>query len=181
MLLRMLFFSAFVIFSTYTYAQQLTPTDQNSNVSFQIVNHLLGSSTVNGHFTGLRGTITFDPKAPEKSTFDATISVKSIKTGISMRDNDLQAEKYFNSAKYPTIHIKSVKVSGNGKSYVMTAQLTIKDVTKTISIPFTATPASSGYIFKGQFTINRMDYHVGPDNAIDKQLTISLSVFAKGK
>ena len=160
-------------------AQHYIPVDNQSNVQFTIVNHLVVSSTVTGHFKGLKGSINFNPKAPQNSSFDATVNVKTISTGIGKRDRDLQEEKYFDARKYPVIHIKSTKVTGSNGKYVLTAQLTIKDVTKTISFPFKATEKNSGYLFQGQFTINRMDYHVGPDNAIDKQLTVSLSVFAK--
>lgn len=162
-------------------AQHLIPVDQSSNIQFKVVNHLIFRSTVTGTFKGLKGTITFDPKNLAASSFDVSVEVKTISTGIGKRNSDLQNDKYFNEQKHPRIIIKSqsiTKGSGNDE-YVLTASLTMKGVTKTISFPFTAIPQKGGYQFKGHFQLNRMDYNVGPDNSIENKVVVDLLVIAK--
>jgi polyisoprenoid-binding protein YceI len=163
------------------HAQHYTPVEESSAIKFSVVNHLIGSSTVNGTLKGLKGTIIFDPANLNAASFNVSVSVNTISTGIGMRDNDLQKEKYFNQSKYQLIALKSQSITkGTGKDqYTLTASLTIRGVTKTISFPFTAIPSNGGYLFKGQFQLNRMDYNLGPDNAIDKKVSVDLSVLAK--
>jgi polyisoprenoid-binding protein YceI len=58
-------------------------------------------------------------------------------------------------------------------------KLTIKNQTKDISFPFTATATNEGYLFKGEFNINRRDFGVGDASVISDNLEVQLSVLAK--
>lgn len=170
-----------VFCSSAAQAQHYVPVDAGSKVQFTIVNHLVFSSTVNGYFKGLKGSIRFDPKDPGAASIDATVAVKTISTGIGKRDRDLMEEKYFNTAKYPEMRILSTSIKATDKpsTYQLTAALTIKGITHTITFPFTAVLSGEVLQLNGQFTINRKDFQVGPDNAIDDKLTVKLSVQAK--
>lgn len=163
------------------HAQHYIPTDDGSKVQFKIVNHLLGKQNVNGSFTGLAGKIAFNPAEPGASSFDVSVQVGSIHTGIGKRDNDLKKEKFFQQDKYPEIRIKSTKVEKNGKGgYVLHGDLMMKGVTKAITIPFTATPAGNGYDFNGSFNLNRSDYKIGDKGgSIEEGVTVMLQVHAK--
>jgi polyisoprenoid-binding protein YceI len=153
------------------------PSDNGSTVKFRIKN--LGVN-VGGSFTGLQGRIQFDPADPAAATIEATVDVNSINTGIDLRDDHLRSDDYFDAKNFPKIRFVSTKVSG-GRSgeYKVTGNLTIKDVTKEISFPFTATPQNGGYIFAGEFKINRRDYKVGGSSVtLSDNLTVLLSVYA---
>ncbi|XZF16322.1 YceI family protein [Chitinophagaceae bacterium MMS25-I14] len=162
-------------------AQRYIPTDAGSKVQFRVVNHLILSSTVNGYFKGLKGTIDFNPDNLKAASIDVSVAVATISTGIGMRDKDLKKEDYFNAEKYPVIRIKSNSVSKSNKAgtYMLSAALTMKGITKNISIPFTATPSGNGCTFKSTFTVNRKDYGVGDTKKIDEQVTVMLEVAAK--
>lgn len=170
-----------VFCSSAVQAQHYVPADAGSKVQFTIVNHLIFSSTVNGYFKGLKGSIHFDPKDPGVATIDATVAVNTISTGIGKRDRDLMDEKYFNTAKYPEMRILStnIKATDRPSTYQLTAALTIKGITRTITFPFTAVLSGNILQLNGQFTINRKDFQVGPDNAIDDKLTVTLNIQAK--
>ena len=161
-------------------AQHYQPVEQSSTANFAIGNHMIFKTTVNGSFKGLKGTIVFDPKNLAEASFDVSIAVNTISTGIGMRNDHLQDEDYFDAKRFPVITIKSKSVAkaANGQ-YLLTAALSIKGTTKTITIPFTAVFTDGGYDFAGHFEISRMDYHIGPDNSIDKKVSIGLSVRAK--
>lgn len=167
--------------TTVLQAQKYVPVDEGSKVQFTIVNHLIFSTTVNGYFKGLKGNITFDPQDLKSARIEASVEVKTISTGIGKRDRDLMEEKYFNADKYPVVRLVSSSITGTDKqgTYHLTAALTIKGVTRTVTFPFTAVVSANGCQFTGKFTINRRDFNVGPDNAIDDKLTVALNVLTK--
>lgn len=174
----------FLLFALFTIASAFNngtyiPADEGSAVKFKIKN--LGFTT-EGSFKGLKGTIDFDPVAPANAKFDVTLEAQTLNTGIGARDNHLRKEEYFNVAKYATIKIVATRVTaGTGENaFNMFCNLTIKNVTKPVSFPFTATPQNNGYQFKGEFKLNRRDYGVGGNSmTLSDNLTVSLSVFAK--
>jgi polyisoprenoid-binding protein YceI len=58
--------------------------------------------------------------------------------------------------------------------------LTIKDVTQEVKFPFTVTPKDGGYLFEGEFKINRRDFGVGGRSfSMADELKVELSVFAR--
>lgn len=133
---------------------ELKPVDGDGSVTFSIKN--FGVPT-KGEFKGLKGTIKWDAANPANSSFNVSVDVNTINTGIDMRDNDLKKETYFDAAKYPTINFVSTAVTATN----VTGNLTIKGVTKEINIPFTATAVGNGYLFEGKFSLNRKDFGVG--------------------
>ena len=156
-----------------------TPIDDGSRVHFAIKN--FGIKT-GGDFTGLKGSIKFDPAKYSNSGFDVTVDANTIDTDNGSRDGHLRKAEYFDVANYKTLHFKSTKVtlsSTAGRFYVF-GELTIKGVTKPVEFGFAATPKDGGYVFDGEFEINRRDFGVGGSSiSLSDKLTVSLSVFAK--
>ena len=159
-------------------AQLYKPTDQGSVIGFEIKN--FGFNT-KGTFGGLDGTITWDPKGPEKAVFDVSIGAATINTDNDLRDEHLRKDSYFDTEKYPRIRMVSTGISGPDKSghYTFNGKLTIKSTTRDISFPFIATPMVDDYIFKGEFSIDRKDFDVGGSSTIANSLKVSLTVLAK--
>ena len=152
-----LFLIPFVLFSFV--AADFKPVDADDSVTFVIKNFGLNT---NGAFKGLKGNIKWDATNPAAGLFDVTVDVNTINTGIDSRDKHLKEEDYFDAVKYPTIRFVSTSVSpGN-----ITGNITIKGVTKKISFPFTVKPSGKGYLFEGNFSINRKDFGVGSGSAV---------------
>lgn len=159
-------------------AQTFAPVDSASEVSFKIKN--LGFNTT-GSFSGLAGLITFNPAEPGGCSFDVHIDAGSVNTGNDMRDNHLRAGDFFDVKNYPQIRFVSAKVSAtkkNGTLFV-SGKLTMKGTTKDISFPFTAQSIQDGYLFNGEFTINRRDFKVGGGSTVSDHLTVLLKVVAR--
>src|SRR2546430_7305011 len=175
---RLLAISAYLALALIIKAQSFTPLDENSSVKFKIRNF---GFTVTGSFKGLKGTIVFDPNEPEKSAFDVTVDAGSINTGIDMRDEHLRSESYFDVKNYPRIHFVSTRVTRSNRegTLFVFGNLTIKNITKEISFPFTARPRNEGYAFSGEFRINRKDFDVGGSGTISNELLVNLEVIAK--
>ena len=57
-----------------------------------------------GEFSGLKGTIAFDPADLANSKFDATIDVTTINTGNGMKNTHAKSAMWLDAEKYPVIH-----------------------------------------------------------------------------
>ena len=137
---------------------------------------------VSGSFTGLEGKLSFDEKNPGASSFEVGIDANTINTGIGTRNNHLRQEEYFDVKNFPRIRFVSTKVTASNKAgtYFLFGKLTIKNTTHDISFPFTATPQDGGYLFNGEFKLNRRDYGVGGSSIVlSDNLTVNLAVLAK--
>jgi polyisoprenoid-binding protein YceI len=159
-------------------SDQYKPEDEGSSVQFKIRN--LGFN-VNGSFSGLDGNIQFDPNNLTASNFDVSIDANTINTDNNMRDNHLRNETYFDTKNYPRIRLVSTKITTSNKSGILFifGKLTIKNQTKDISFPFTATSTNEGYLFKGVFKISRKDFGVGGASTISDDLEVSLNISSK--
>lgn len=79
--------------------------------------------------------LNWDPSVPEKSSVSATIDVASIDTGVDKLDEHLKSADFFDAATYPTIAFKSSSLTLSGpNSATLTGDLTIKDVTKPVTL-----------------------------------------------
>lgn len=176
---RLIFTFSLFISTIGLFAQTYTPADNGSKVHFVIKNFGIATG---GDFSGLSGSIKFDPANLAASEFDVSVDAKTVDTDIEGRDNDLRKAAYLDVANYPKITIKSTKITKTNKDgyFYMFGNLTIKGVTKEIKFPFTATPKDGGYFFGGSFKLNRRDFNVGGSSlSLADDLTVSLAVLAK--
>jgi polyisoprenoid-binding protein YceI len=161
-----------------SYSQSYIPVNDSSKVEFTIKN--LGFN-VRGSFTGLQGTIHFDAAHPEKSVFNVHIDAASVNTGNDTRDNHLRSDDYFDCKNYPRITFVSTKVSSGGKAgtFFIEGTLTIKNISKPLSFPFTVIPTNGGYWMEGEFGLQRKPFTVGKTSTISDKLSVSLKVLAR--
>jgi len=171
----LLFFISAIL--THFAVAQYKPVDEGSSIEFNVKH--FGLKT-NGSFSGLQGQINFDKNSLDDAKFDVSIDASSIRTGVDMRDNHLRGEGYFEATKYPRIRFASTKITSSGKSeeFLMSGKLTIKNYSKDISFPFTATQTSNGYLFKGSFSLSRKDFEVGSSGVISDNVDVILNISA---
>lgn len=113
----------------------------------------LGMMTVRGHFNDVTTSGDLDADHPEKSSFEATINVNSIRTHNEQRDRDLLSSNFLEVERYPTIKFKSTKIEhSGGDRYKVTGDLTIKDVTR---------PVTLSAVKFGEFRDERMGHRIG--------------------
>ena len=167
-----------ITFAMTVSGQNLKPVDQRSTVKFKIKN--FGFNTVTGSFKGLQGSIRFSPENLPASAMDVSVDASTVNTGINARDNHLRKPDYFDVKKYPRIRIVSTKITSSSKAgtLFMFGKVTIKNVTREISFPFTAIAQDGGYLFTGEFRINRIDFGVGESSSVSDNVTVILNVFA---
>ncbi|HEV3455266.1 MAG TPA: YceI family protein [Thermoanaerobaculia bacterium] len=147
----------------------------HSKVGFSI-RHLV--SDVDGRFKEFEGTIKYDAQHPADSSVQFTVQAASINTGTDDRDKHLRSPDFFDVAKFPTLSFTSTKVVPKGNNaYDVTGNLTIRGVTKTVTIPAkfrgeVKSPMGERAGFESTFTVNRLDYGVAWNRAIEGGGTI---------
>src|SRR5690606_14699849 len=159
--------SVFTLAFSAMQAQQWRVDKSHSAINFS-VKHFF--TPVHGTFNDYEAAITFDPENLQESHIDVTISVNSVDTKNQRRDNHLRTDDFFGAETWPNITFKSSRIEKTGESeFVAYGQLTLKEVTKEIELPFTLLgimehPRREGTKIAGitaTTTINRTDYEVG--------------------
>ncbi len=116
---------------------------------------------VRGSFNEYSGSATV---VDGKASIAIEISAASIDTRSADRDGHLQSPDFFDVANFPKITFKSTSVKDGGAGIVVDGELTIKDVTKPLSIEFEYTGTAKDpfgndrFGFEGQAEINRKDF-----------------------
>ena len=134
--------------------------------------------TVHGSFSGLKANIRLDEKDLAGSAVSASIDAGTVSTGIGLRNRDLRKkEEWLDTDKYPQISFASKKIEKTSTGYKALGNLTLKGTTRSVEIPFTFTPSGNSGVFKGHFTIHRMDYKVGKEGgSVGSDISIDLEV-----
>ena len=119
---------------------------------------------VRGQFTDWNATAHIDSANPANSSVTVTINAASVSTGTPDRDGHLTSPDFFDVAQFPEWKFVSTEVSRDGDEWTITGDLTIKDVTKPVTIEFEETGSAKdpfGNIrvgFEGDVTVNRKDW-----------------------
>ena len=142
--------------------------DPDHSVASFCVRHMM-IANVHGQFNGVRGVVRFDPAAPALLSVEAEIDVAGVYTGIGKRDEHLRSPDFFDAAQYPKITFTGKRAEGeSGRACTVTGELTIRGVTRTVTLegeytgpvddPFEEGAMSIG--FTGSTVINREDYGI---------------------
>lgn len=94
-------------------------------------------TTVKGRITDVEGTIYTDEKNPEKSSVEATLNAASIDTRTNQRDDHLRSADFLDVQKFPQIKFRSTRIEGEKEHFKLTGDLTIRDVTKPVTLDVT--------------------------------------------
>ena len=153
-----------VVLLIFATAAGFAQTVSKSDISFKIKN--LGFN-VGGTFGGLQADIKFKPNDLEGSSIEASVLSNTVNTDNESRDKHLKSEDYFDVIKYPKITLKSVSFKRkSGSNYTGNFNVTIRDKTKLIEVPFTYTESGNTAQLKGNFMILRTDFGIGGKNLI---------------
>src|SRR3954447_7467861 len=139
--------------------------DPNHSTAGFAVRHMM-VSTVHGSFSGLKGTVDYDPANLEASKANLTIDTTTVDTRNENRDKDLRSAKFFDVEKYPTITFVSKRVipQGQGKFQLlgdMTMHGVTKEVTFAVEGPMPPVKDAKGNLHSGATAtakVNRKDF-----------------------
>ena len=121
-------------------------------------------TTVRGQFKEFTGEAVVDTADPSASKVVVNIRAESIDTGVADRDAHLRSADFFDVETYPEITFVSTDVSRDGDDWAITGDLTIKDVTRPITLDFESTGSARDPFgnlrigFEGNTTLSRKDW-----------------------
>ena len=129
---------------------------------------------VRGAFNDFVGTAVLDGDNPANSSANVTIQVKSIDTRQPQRDEHLRSNDFFSMDEFPEITFVSTGARQvDDENFELTGDLTVKGVTKSVTIPFEYQGAAqdpfgnSRVGFEGSVAINRKDFGVNFNAALE--------------
>jgi polyisoprenoid-binding protein YceI len=144
----------------------------HSHVGF-VARHAMVTK-VRGSFNEFSANASFDPADPSASRAEVTIDVASIDTRSEQRDGHLRSGDFFDVETYPTLSFVSTQVELADESTLrVTGDLTIKDVTKPVTIDFEYTgtardPFGNDRVgFEGSVVVNRKDWDLTWNAALE--------------
>lgn len=167
-----LMFAAFVFLAGVQGAVPVRVDTNHSNIGFEVP-IMGGLSKVSGKFSTFETDLKYDRNDITKSSVTVKINAASIDTGIDQRDAHLRTKDFFETDTYPEILFVSRKIEAKGGNYLLTGDLTMRGVTKSVQIPFSVT----GYVedkekgtyvtgFKGELSLNRREYGINYSHQI---------------
>ena len=140
--------------------------NNHTSISFEATHFF---TPVAGSFKDFDGNLNFDPENLESSSADFTVQIASVENDNEKRNGHLQSEDFFDAKKYPEMKFTSSSFAKNGEDYTIIGNLTIRDITKEISVPVKMLgigdhPMKKGKLntaMRAEFSLNRNDYEVG--------------------
>jgi polyisoprenoid-binding protein YceI len=143
----------------------------HSELQFK-VKHLM-ITTVTGSFNEFSAALTTDADDFEHSAVTFKAGVDSIDTGNKDRDGHLKSGDFFNAEEFPSVSFESTSFKKDGSDYKLSGNLTIKDVTKpvTLDVEFGGTAqdpwgnTKAGFSLSGK--INRTDFGLTYNAALE--------------
>ena len=120
---------------------------------------------VRGSFNEYTGEATVDGANPAASTLNVVVKTASVDTRSADRDGHLRSADFFNVETYPEITFAGTGFTVSGPDTVeVSGDLTIKDVTRPVTIPFSFEGAATDPFgnqrigFEGKTVVQRSDY-----------------------
>ena len=153
--------------------------------------------SINGTATEVSGAVQFDPADPGAVKGKLMVAAASLHVPNPLMKEHLQGPMWLDVAKYPSITFEVVSAAKvvtkeNSTTAEVTGNLTIKDVTKKVTVPVKFTylegklkdrvPSLKGdlLVLRGKFAVKRSDFGInagkGEDKVADEiELTLSLA------
>ena len=171
--------SAFVLSANAADTFKVDPV--HSFVLFSVQH--MGITNTYGRFNDISGTVVFDKDSPSKSSVELSVQVESLDTHNSIRERSLKTPDFFDTKQFPTMTFKSTRVEGSGDTLKVSGDLTIRGVTKPVTVDFKKGREGKGVFgeWRGggetRFTIKRSDFGMNFElGEIGDEVAIILSV-----
>jgi polyisoprenoid-binding protein YceI len=140
--------------------------------------------SINGTATGVSGTVSFDPAKPAATTGKVVLATSSLHVDNPLMKKHMLDEGWMHVSKFPTIEfvvvkMTNVKTSGTTIIATIAGKLTVKGVTKKVSVPVRLTYLKGMLIKRNRvpgdllvlrcdFTIKRSDFGINAGNNEEK-------------
>lgn len=136
------------------------PVPKTSQITFSINQ---AGAPLQGTFGDYDGLICIDPANGKNDRIRVQIRTASVNTQLPELDDALRGADFFDSPRWPEALFESHSIRALGQShYLVQGKLTLRDVTREISVPFTFQIHADGTaMLSGHLGLQRLDYHIG--------------------
>jgi polyisoprenoid-binding protein YceI len=114
-----------------------------------------------GTFHKFNAAVDFSPDAAASSRIDVQIDMNSVDSMDKDRDKTIRGSDIFDVAHWPTAHYVTRSVTKTATGYSAVGALTLRGVTKDVTINFQFTPAAAGATLAGTAQLKRLDFGAG--------------------
>jgi polyisoprenoid-binding protein YceI len=155
-------------------------TPQNTTVQFVGTHVGDRPDPRTGYFTKFTGELAIDETTKSLTAATLDIETGSLITPIARLTGHLQSADFFDVREYPaaTFELKKVEVEDASRGrYKLTGDLTLREVTKSISFPATLRVTDAGATLSSRFDLKRSEFgmNYGPDR-VEDVVAISVTV-----
>jgi len=123
--------------STAAVGTRATWTLDPAHTTVEFVAKHMMITTVKGRFAEFVGTIVADDARLEDSTVEVTMQAASLDTRSEQRDAHLRSPDFLDVEHYPEVTFRSTGLRGSKDSFELTGDLTIRGVTRPITLDVT--------------------------------------------
>jgi polyisoprenoid-binding protein YceI len=143
-----------------------------------------GETTFNGSFRDYQLAIDLDPERPETGKISAVIKTASATAGSAERDSYLPQSDWFDVSKFPEARFTSTTIHKENAAYIADGTLTIKNVSRPVTLRFTLTPEGELTRAKGSTNLMRNHFKLGlgdwaNENYVKYDVQVVFDVVAK--
>jgi polyisoprenoid-binding protein YceI len=161
-----------------------------SAVGFTISASMLFKFKENGAFNDFTGNLSYDPARPADTQLDLTVYTASVATHNSEHDQMLKSADFFDVEEFPTMHfVSALTTTKPDGTFSMTGDMTIRGVTKRLTIPVRMRRDSVGNpfsaVFESTFQIDRTEFGLngapkfgGLKVSISKKVDVHIAIAA---
>ena len=115
-----------------------------------------------GRFTRFEATISFDPEAPEAGRASVVVDLASAVTGDAQRDGALPQAEWFDVKTARNARFDATRfVAKGGDAYEAVGTLTLRGVTKPVTLPFRLTRDGTTASATGHLDLVRTQFGIG--------------------
>jgi polyisoprenoid-binding protein YceI len=134
----------------------------------------------NGVFKSWKAKIDFDPADLAHASADVVIDVASESSGDDETDEGVKGAQGFQASQFATAHFQTAGFTHKGgNDYVANGNLTLRGVTKSVTLPFTLTLSGNSAHMVGTTQVSRMDFGVGQGGDFAKPAPVAYQVAIK--
>lgn len=152
--------------------------------------------SINGTASGISGTASFNPENPASVTGTINLEVASLRVSNDRMQEHLVSDRWMDAAQFPMITFEvtgasNVRTNGDTTEADLTGNMTIKGVTKTITVPARLTFLKGKLkargsrvdgdllVVRSSFSVNRSDFGINAGQMLDKvtdEIGLTLSI-----
>lgn len=116
----------------------------------------------NAWFRSFDARIRFDPDALDDAAFDIRMDVTSVDSNSPDRDEGMKQKEWFAAGEHPEARFRAERFERIAEGrYRAIGELSLKDVSRTIEVPFTWEQSGSEALLTVESEVNRGDFNIG--------------------